>query len=120
MTQLLGIASSPTRSLHSWWCLVGSSVCFSGAERSIFTGLARSTPLIYPLIGLTTRVPRLTRTPSKRACCSVFAGLSLRVLSTSTMAEGMEVEAAPAIRDKKRFEVKKVEDNIHTCVLSSY
>ena len=32
----------------------------------------------------------------------------------------MEVEAAPAIRDKKRFEVKKVEDNIHTCVLSSY
>lgn len=24
------------------------------------------------------------------------------------MAEGMEVEAAPAIRDKKRFEVKKV------------
>ncbi|CAI8015440.1 RING-box protein 1A, partial [Geodia barretti] len=55
----------------------------------------------------TTRVPRLTRTPSKRACCSVFAGLSLRVLSTSTMAEGMEVEAAPAIRDKKRFEVKK-------------
>ena len=25
-----------------------------------------------------------------------------------TMAEGMEVEVAPAIRDKKRFEVKKV------------
>ena len=24
------------------------------------------------------------------------------------MAEGMEVEATPAIRDKKRFEVKKV------------
>lgn len=29
-------------------------------------------------------------------------------LATTRMAEGMEVEAAPAIRDKKRFEVKKV------------
>lgn len=31
------------------------------------------------------------------------------------MAEGMEVEAAPAIRDKKRFEVKKVSKGGKLC-----
>lgn len=28
----------------------------------------------------------------------------------STMAEGMEVDPTPVVRDKKRFEVKKVSD----------
>ena len=28
------------------------------------------------------------------------------------MAEGMEVDPAPAVRDKKRFEVKKVREKI--------
>ena len=29
------------------------------------------------------------------------------------MAEGMEVDSAPAVRDKKRFEVKKVGDRVY-------
>ena len=29
-----------------------------------------------------------------------------------SMAEGMEVDQAPAVRDKKRFEVKKVRANV--------
>ena len=72
------------------------------------------------------------RGPIIRKCCVIFSPRVDRAIAlvnferranfsssdvvfggsrSNSMAEGMEVDPAPAVRDKKRFEVKKVSAN---------